>query len=218
MQIKLRYYLLFICFVLAFNLRAQDNKLKNLAQLYSQGHYKLVYRKAGILQSNPDYDHSKEPAKYRQLAALELSKNKRWLRRHPQKKEQTQEVQTLQLLNEAKKYLGVPYQFAGADPMGFDCSGFTYFIFEKSGVQMPRRAVEQYEWCQKIDKDEAFAGDLVFFSNGGEINHVGLLISQKGAPQQMIHSSLSLGISIVELQSNPYWQPKIVGYGRVILH
>ena len=63
---------------------AQDNKLQTLAQLYRQGHYKLVYRKAGRLLMNPTYDQNKEPAQYRQLAALELAKNPNWSKRHAQ--------------------------------------------------------------------------------------------------------------------------------------
>jgi cell wall-associated NlpC family hydrolase len=52
-------------------------------------------------------------------------------------------------------------------------------------------------------------------SNGTQINHVGILISEKGALKQMIHSSSSLGISIIELETSAYWKPKVVGYGRI---
>lgn len=206
---------------------------QKLDVLLSQGHYKLVYRKAKRLAQNPAYDKSELPEKYRKLAAQELAKNPVWAKRHalelecmPRTTENTavntgikqgtqSSAKTQKLLNEAQKHLGVPYKEAGIDPTGFDCSGFTCYVFEQNGVRLPRRAADQYTFCQKIDPEDAQAGDLVFFSNGTQINHVGILISEKGALKQMIHSSSSLGISVVELESSSYWKPKIVGYGRI---
>lgn len=227
-QIKRVFTGIFFLLLLVQKISAQDNKLQTLAQLYGQGHYKLVYRKAGRLLMNPVYDQSKEPAKYRQLAAAELAKNPKWAKRHAQelawseKPHQTSteqnfqfDFQTQQLLKEAQKYIGVPYKAAGADPSGFDCSGFTCYVFEKQGVQLPRRAMDQFNFCEAIEPEKVKAGDLVFFSNGSQINHVGILISEKGAPKQMIHSSSSIGISIVEIETSSYWQTRIAGYGRV---
>lgn len=206
---------------------------EKLDVLLLQGHYKIVYRKAKRLAQNPAYDKSELPEKYRQLAAQELAKNPIWAKRHALElewmsrstentavnagiKQGTQSsAKTQKLLNEAQKHLGVPYKEAGIDPTGFDCSGFTCYVFEQNGVSLPRRAADQYAFCQKIDPEEAHAGDLVFFSNGTQINHVGILISEKGARKQMIHSSSSLGISIVELETSSYWKPKVVGYGRI---
>lgn len=218
---------------LSFALQAQKSMEQKLDVLLSQGHYKLVYRKAKRLAQNPAYDKSELPEKYRQLAAQELAKNPSWAKRHalelewmPRTTENTavntgvkqgtqSAVKTQKLLNEAQKHLGVPYKEAGIDPTGFDCSGFTCYVFEQNGVRLPRRAADQYTFCQKIDPEDAQAGDLVFFSNGTQINHVGILISEKGALKQMIHSSSSLGISVVELETSSYWKPKIVGYGRI---
>lgn len=229
-----RYLLIFFIFFGSKTaLLAQKSMTEKLDQLLAQGHYKLVYRKAGRLLMNPAYDQSDIPAKYRQLAAQELAKNPIWAKRHALELEwmpRTTEnpsvqtgsnqatqssVKTQKLLNEAQKHLGVPYKEAGLDPTGFDCSGFTCYVFEQNGVSLPRRAAEQYTYCQKIAPEEAHAGDLVFFSNGTQINHVGILISEKGALKQMIHSSSSLGISIVEIETSAYWKPKVVGYGRI---
>lgn len=229
-----RFYLLFVLIAsLSFSLRAQKSMEQKLDVLLSQGHYKLVYRKAKRLAQNPAFDNSELPEKYRQLAAQELAKNPIWAKRHALElqwmlrtsentavnagiKQGTQSsAKTQKLLNEAQKHLGVPYKEAGIDPTGFDCSGFTCYVFEQNGVSLPRRAADQYTFCQKIDPEEAHAGDLVFFSNGTQINHVGILISEKGELKQMIHSSSSLGISIVELESSAYWKPKVAGYGRI---
>lgn len=120
------------------------------------------------------------------------------------------------IVAEAQQHLGVSYLTAGADPAGFDCSGFTSYVFDKEGVTLPRRAVEQYEFAVKITPEDAQIGDLVFFSNGGEVNHVGILISERGAPKQMIHSSSSIGISIVDIENSSYWNSRVAGYGRVL--
>lgn len=122
----------------------------------------------------------------------------------------------IDLVEEAKKQLGVPYLTAGTDPSGFDCSGFTCYVLKKDGIDIPRRAKDQYASCVKLSEEEAQIGDLVFFSNGGEVNHVGMLINEKGKPKTMIHASSSKGISIIEIESSPYWKPRIVGYGTFI--
>lgn len=120
------------------------------------------------------------------------------------------------MIEDAKKQLGVPYVSAGIDPSGFDCSGFTSFVMSHQGKTIPRRAKDQFEQCTKLTEEEAQIGDFVFFSNGGEVNHVGILINEKGQPKTMIHASSSKGISIVEIENSTYWKPRIVGYGTFI--
>lgn len=233
MPTKKVFFFTAIFFGLNPSLFAQKSMEQKLDLLMSQGHFKMVYRKAGRLLMDPAYDQSEVPAKYRQLAAQELAQNPTWAKRHaselewmPRTAENTavksgknqgtqSAVKTQKLLNEAQKHIGVPYKEAGVDPSGFDCSGFTCYVFEANGVSLPRRAADQYAYCQKIAPEEAHAGDLVFFSNGAQVNHVGILISEKGALKQMIHSSSSIGISIVDLETSAYWKPKVVGYGRV---
>ena len=121
-----------------------------------------------------------------------------------------------ELIDIAKKQLGVPYVPAGIDPSGFDCSGFTSFVLQQYGQNIPRRALDQFDACSKLAEEDAQIGDFVFFSNGGDVNHVGILINEKGQAKTMIHASSSKGISIVEIESSTYWKPRIVGYGTFI--
>lgn len=227
MPIKKVFGFIFFFFGFHASLFAQKSMEQKLDLLMAQGHFKIVYRKAGRLLMDPSYDQSELPVKYRQLAAQELAKNPIWAKRHewsswssPTTSTPAAQVlkgseQAQKLLNEAQKHIGVPYKEAGTDPTGFDCSGFTCYVFEKQGVKLPRRAMDQFNFCEAIDPEKAKAGDLVFFTNGTQINHVGILISEKGAPKQMIHSSSSIGISIVEIETSSYWQTRIAGYGRV---
>lgn len=84
-----------------------------------------------------------------------------------------------ELIDIAKKQLGVPYVSAGMDPSGFDCSGFTSFVLQQYGENIPRRAADQFDSSVKLSEDEAQIGDLVFFSNGGEVNHVEFSLTKK---------------------------------------
>jgi hypothetical protein len=122
----------------------------------------------------------------------------------------------IEIIEVAKKQLGVPYVSAGMDPSGFDCSGFTSFVMAQNDIKIPRRAKDQYDACVKLAESEAQIGDFVFFSNGGEVSHVGILVNEKGQAKKMIHASSSKGISIVQIESSTYWEPRIVGYGTFI--
>lgn len=122
----------------------------------------------------------------------------------------------IELIEVAKKQLGVPYVSAGMDPSGFDCSGFTSYVMAQNDIKIPRRAKDQYDACVKLTESEAQLGDFVFFSNGGEVSHVGILVTEKGQAKKMIHASSSKGISIVQIEASTYWEPRIVGYGTFI--
>jgi len=116
----------------------------------------------------------------------------------------------------AKKYIGVPYVWAGESPSGFDCSGFTSFVLANYNVALPRRAKDQYEAAVKVSAELAQYGDLVFFSNGGEVSHVGILVSAAGKEKVMIHASSSKGITFDKIDGSSYWEKRLVGFGSFI--
>jgi peptidoglycan DL-endopeptidase CwlO len=79
---------------------------------------------------------------------------------------------------DAKKYLGIPYQWGGTSTTtGFDCSGLTQHVFADLGISIPRTAAEQQAMpgAQKVDSlADAQPGDLVFF--GTPAHHVGIYV------------------------------------------
>ncbi len=83
------------------------------------------------------------------------------------------------ILETAKKLVGVKYVYGGSSPSGFDCSGFTTYVFKQSGIGLERVAADQSKQGKHVDKGDLKPGDLVFFdTNGGRnfVNHVGIYI------------------------------------------
>jgi len=73
----------------------------------------------------------------------------------------------------ALKYLGVKYQWGGATPAGFDCSGLVMYVYAQLGIILPHYAAAQYGLGVPVPKSELQPGDLVFFDN---LDHVGIYI------------------------------------------
>jgi cell wall-associated NlpC family hydrolase len=73
----------------------------------------------------------------------------------------------------AMQYLGVPYRWGGADPSGFDCSGFIMYVYSQVGVSLPHHAASQYGMGVPVSRDALQPGDLVFFNGLG---HAGIYI------------------------------------------
>jgi len=83
----------------------------------------------------------------------------------------------------ARKFLGVPYRWGGSSPSGFDCSGFTSYVYRNAaGVSIPRTSRAQAGFGQPVSRGDLQPGDLVFF--GSPVHHVGIYVGGG----MMIHS------------------------------
>ena len=295
-SIRIRFLFLFFISISSFHSNAQHRKMDRLEQYYDQGHYKMVYRKAGRMLSRSEYDYSVMPSYYRAMSSFQLMHSSTWIRQHQldlkesillmnavmqnshwpnlmkshaveladmellfdvwlasntssdksnykyiedwfidvykayefDKKEPIVSVQSemiaegltskkrLDLIHYAYEFMGVPYKWGGIDENGFDCSGFTRHIFQFQNIDLPRVSKDQYRSVKPIDGKRAYRGDLVFFSDGKEITHVGILVNDLNEPKIMIHASSSKGISVADIDASSYWGKRLVGFGRVV--
>lgn len=79
----------------------------------------------------------------------------------------------------AKKYLGSRYVYGGSSPSGFDCSGFTMYIYKQFGVSLSHSATAQSSKGTKVEKKDLQTGDIVFFTDyktGKGIGHCGIYV------------------------------------------
>lgn len=95
------------------------------------------------------------------------------------------------VLEDADQFVGVPYTWGGNTPeSGFDCSGFTRFVYAKQGIALPRTSREQARAGQRVATNLAslLAGDIMLFAEPGEaISHVAIYVGNG----EIIHSSSS---------------------------
>lgn len=125
------------------------------------------------------------------------------------------------VINIALKYLGVRYRYGHSTPKGFDCSGFTMYVFNKSDISLTRTSKSQYKEGEKVDRIEDLKkGDLVFF--GGRrtiktVGHVGIVTAVDSTEKmfEFVHAC-NRGVSI-DKSTAPYYKRRYIGARRVIL-
>lgn len=116
------------------------------------------------------------------------------------------------IVNTSLQYVGVPYVFGGTTPSGFDCSGYTRYVFANAGVYLPRAADEQYEVGYSVSYGNLQVGDLVFFSTYAYgASHVGIYLGDG----RFINASSSRGV-VVDSLSSSYWSSCYIGARRVL--
>ena len=117
----------------------------------------------------------------------------------------------------ARSQIGAPYSWAGMSPAGFDCSGFTLWVFSHVGITLPHSSSAQYslggtKGFRRISKQsELKVGDLVFHGSESGIQHVGIYVGNG----QFISATSSEGIQVRSL-SDSYWGPIWVGGVRAL--
>ncbi len=108
---------------------------------------------------------------------------------------------------------GAPYLTGGVAPGGFDCSGFTQYVFAQHGVRLPRTAAEQYRDGRPVNPDRLQPGDLVFFTTiAPGPSHVGLAIGEG----QFVHApTRGSHVRVDELDAR-YWRQRFLGVRRYV--
>lgn len=118
------------------------------------------------------------------------------------------------VVKEALKHKGAKYKWGGASPKGFDCSGFTWYVFDRAaGKEIGRTVKAQYKHGKKVKNNSWKAGDVVFFKNTFEkgLSHCGIYIGGK----EFIHAENErTGVVISNLGSG-YYKDHYAGARRI---
>ncbi len=110
----------------------------------------------------------------------------------------------------SNKLNGTKYKYGGTSPKtGFDCSGFTKYVFAKNGYNLPRTSEKQAKIGKRIKVKNTKPGDLIFFKKHGRINHVGIVIKNNGNSLIIIHSTTSKGVKKDDVLNSKYWKKRI---------
>lgn len=125
------------------------------------------------------------------------------------------------LIDYAHQFIGTRYRRAGRTPGGFDCSGFTYYVFSQFGYTLNPSSRSQFLQGEPIDsKFNVVPGDLLFFSgrSGGKtIGHVAIAIDVDYETGEItfIHASSTNGIT-TDTTNSAYYSRRYLGARRVI--
>ncbi len=124
-----------------------------------------------------------------------------------------------QVINYAYRFRGTPYRYGAMSPRGFDCSGFTSYVFKRFGIELDRSSRGQIFDGVRVKKNELQPGDLVFFqgrSGRGGVGHVGIVTKvNEDNTFHFIHSACSSGVTESK-NTESYYSRRYVGACRVL--
>ena len=132
----------------------------------------------------------------------------------------TYDVVTMEeMMDEAFSHIGTRYRSGSSSPNGFDCSGFTSYVYRQMGIELNRSSRGQYTQGKAVSKNNLQMVDLVFFTSPGSgrsIGHVGIVVDydpMKGN-FSFIHASSSDGVRVSK-SSEPFYSRRYVGARRI---
>ncbi|MCL6518030.1 C40 family peptidase [Alicyclobacillus sp.] len=115
------------------------------------------------------------------------------------------------IIRYAERFIGTPYVWGGTSPGGFDCSGYTQYVFGHFGIHLGRTAADQFGQGVPVSEANLQPGDLVFFSTYAPgASHVGIYIGGG-----MMINAEDAGCMITSIHS-AYWGPRYIGARRII--
>ncbi|MBP2070259.1 C40 family peptidase [Anaerococcus nagyae] len=118
-----------------------------------------------------------------------------------------------QAANIASGFAGSPYVWGSSNPsVGFDCSGLVKYVYQQLGVNLPHSSGAQFNSGYSVNINSLQPGDIVFFSNRGSLDHVGIVVSSDGT---FIHASTpKSGVKYDNVYSS-YYQKVFSGARRI---
>ena len=156
--------------------------------------------------------------KYKQLLAAKQQTKQSALvsKKEPEKKAETSSLKFSRndLVKNARSFVGVKYRWGGEGPGGFDCSGFTTYLYRKAGLSIPHNAQRQSELGKHVNMADARPGDLIFFGKrygaSYNVSHTGMVYSNEEGKIMIIHCP-NRGVTIEgdgDVSWDKYWKKK----------
>jgi cell wall-associated NlpC family hydrolase len=122
-----------------------------------------------------------------------------------------------QIKKKARSQLGAPYSYGGTSPSGFDCSGFTRWVFLSQGRSLPHNSAAQFRLGRSarfkriMKRKNLEVGDLVFHkTTSANVGHVGIYVGHG----RFISATSSGGVRTQSLYDPYYWGSRWVGATR----
>jgi cell wall-associated NlpC family hydrolase len=103
----------------------------------------------------------------------------------------TRYARVLDGLQIARNQQGDPYGYGAAGPGRFDCSGLVYYAMRKAGIAVPRSSDAQAGYARRISKSTMKPGDLMFFTYGSDVYHVGIFLGWRDGHRRMLDAPKS---------------------------
>ena len=120
------------------------------------------------------------------------------------------EISRTEVVKRANSLLGSKYKYGGTSfKEGFDCSGFTRYVYKKVNIILPHSSKAQSKLGKKINIKDVKSGDLVFFKHRGKINHVGIVEFSSNKHLIVIHSTTSEGVKKDDIMNSEYWKKRL---------
>lgn len=114
------------------------------------------------------------------------------------------------IIQYAQTLEGIPYIYGGKSELGFDCSGFTSYVFTQKGEALHGNSSMQTTQGNMIPLSEAQKGDLVFFGTAEKVTHVGIIAEISYGKLVVVHASSSNGVITQDISNSKYWQAQIL--------
>lgn len=110
------------------------------------------------------------------------------------------------ILKEAKKYQGIPYQYGGKKPSsGFDCSGLVSHCYKASGITLSGSSDMMARQGKARALGAVVPGDLLFFGTQGKVSHVAIAYKKEGNDVYVIHATSKAGVKVDNITASKYW-------------
>ncbi|MBU3145585.1 C40 family peptidase [Clostridium sp. CF012] len=116
------------------------------------------------------------------------------------------------LISYAYDFIGKPYVWGATGPKSFDCSGFTKYVYNAFGVDLPHYTGSQIGEGNSVSRADLKQGDLIFFNTDGPVSHVGIYVGDG----EFIHASSGSRKVTVSNLSQSYYTSRYAGARRIL--